>query len=302
MIAAATVGEGVAAVRAMLRDGGIDSWAVEGRLLTADAAGVSGQDIFANPNRPLDAPARHRLSSLILRRLAREPVAYILGRKEFWSLSFRVGPGTIIPRPDTEALISAIVDRFPVGSQVPRVLDLGTGTGCILLSILHEIPGTHGIGVDISEAALELARANAADLGLVSQASFVRGDWVESINGPFDVIVANPPYIPSGEIETLMPDVQRYEPRTALDGGEDGLDAYRRILDGIRDRLAHENTLIAVETSPQLVKRVADLYQSAGYQAITVENDLAGRARCVIAAYGNARTCKKALGNGSFPV
>lgn len=165
--------------------------------------------------------------ALLDRRVRREPLAYILGHREFWSLDFLVSPATLIPRPDSEAIVEAALAACP---NPRRVLDLGTGTGCLLLTVLHERPSAFGVGVDISPDAARLAARNAHRLGLGDRAAFVCSDWTEALSGRFDLVLSNPPYIETEAVEELMPDVSEYEPRRALDGGPDGLAAYRRII------------------------------------------------------------------------
>ena len=216
----------------------------EARRLVALADRCSSEQIVAMPDRELSADAAARVESLVARRVSHEPFAYIAGEREFWSLSFRVGPATLIPRPDTETVVEAALDY--VRSRLissPRILDLGTGSGCILLALLSELPGATGVGVDISEAALQFARDNAMALGLAARASFRLGNWAEGIIGPFDLIVSNPPYIPDAEIPTLEPDVALFEPLTALKGGGDGLDAYRALVGMAPPRLAPNGAL-----------------------------------------------------------
>ena len=173
------------------------------------------------------------LAPLVARREAHEPLALIVGHREFWSLEFAVSPATLIPRPESETLIEAAVAAF-ANREPPRlVLDLGTGTGCLLLAALSEFPAAFGIGVDRSAEAAALAARNAAALHLADRALFVCGDWADALSTRFDLVLGNPPYIPTEDLGSLMPDVARYEPRTALDGGPDGLAAYRRLIPGL---------------------------------------------------------------------
>ncbi|HJW41315.1 MAG TPA: peptide chain release factor N(5)-glutamine methyltransferase, partial [Rhizomicrobium sp.] len=194
---------------ARLRDAGVDNPRLDARLLWE--FGQSSGDF----------------ESLIARRAAREPLAYITGRKEFWSLDFAVGPGVLVPRPDTETLIEQLIRERPDRLVPLSILDLGTGSGCLLIAALREYPNARGVGVDRSPEALAWARHNLIALGVEDRATLIETDWPEEASPGFDVVLANPPYIPTAEIETLEPEVCRYEPRAALDGGPDGLDAYR---------------------------------------------------------------------------
>jgi len=171
-----------------------------------------------------------RLAPLLARRAAREPLALILGRREFWSLDFAVSPATLIPRPESETLVEAAVAAFADRAPPRRVLDLGTGTGCLLLAALAEFPGAFGIGVDRAEAAAALAARNAASLRLADRVAIVCGNWADALDAGFDLVLCNPPYIRTGDLHGLMPEVARYEPASALDGGTDGFAAFRRVM------------------------------------------------------------------------
>src|SRR4051812_14276610 len=217
-----------------LRDGaeklraiGVDNPRLEARLLLAHATGRNPASLLRDLQDPVDTAG---FDTLLARRLRHEPLAHLTGRREFWSLDFAVSPATLIPRPDSETVVEAALDLLPGRDRAWRLLDLGTGSGCLLLALLHERPCAFGVGVDIVPAAAALAARNAAALGLRARAAFLCGSWAEALAGPFDLVVSNPPYIPSGSIAALMPEVAEHEPRTALDGGADGLDAYRRTL------------------------------------------------------------------------
>ena len=179
-----------------------------------------------------------RYRSWIARRAAREPFAYIVAHAEFWSLDFVVGPAVLIPRADSETLIEAVTQRFADPEQPVRVLDIGVGSGCLLLALLHQFPIAQGVGTDTSADALAVARLNAEGLGLANRARLELSSWAQGVAGPFDIVLSNPPYICSGDIAGLEPEVARFEPRAALDGGPDGLDAYRALLPEIPPLLA----------------------------------------------------------------
>ena len=247
---------------------------LEARLLLAHDLGVTMADLIRDPAAPIDTTG---FTTLVERRLAHVPVAYLTGRREFWSLDLAVSPATLIPRPDSETLVDTALRRSP-GLQ--RVLDLGTGSGCLLLAILHDRPDATGIGVDISPDALAVARRNADRCGIGARASFLLGDWAGAVAGRFDLIVANPPYIPRSEVASLMPDVSAYEPSLALDGGPDGLDAYRRIIPAL-PALLTPSGLAVLEVGTGQARMVGVLGRLAGFHVDT-SADLAGIERCVI--------------------
>ena len=206
---------------------GVESPRREARLLLGHVLGIRQEAIVAGQIPALTPEISARFESVLSRRVAREPLAYILQSREFWSLDFAVGPGVLVPRPESEILVEEALRRFPVRDAALRVADLGTGSGCLLLAFLSERPNATGEGVDISEDALTYATRNAKALGLESRARFVHGSWTENLSGTFDAIFVNPPYIATTELAGLEPEVAWYEPRLALDGGPDGLQAYR---------------------------------------------------------------------------
>jgi len=268
----------------------VDSPTIDARLLLEAAAPVSRAEILADPHRSLAPDAADRLQAFVARRERREPVSLILGRKAFRTLMLDVRPGVLTPRPDTETLLDVVLAAYPP-ERAFTVLDLGVGSGAILLAILAERPAARGLGVDVSEDALAVARDNAANLGLAGRAAFLRGDWTAGLDGAsFDLAVANPPYIPSAEIESLDPEVRDFEPRVALDGGPDGLAAYRRLAPEIF-RVLKPGGRFAVEIGSDQSSAVSSLFEGAGASELAVHSDLAGRDRVVAGA-------KKALGNG----
>ncbi|WP_428541325.1 peptide chain release factor N(5)-glutamine methyltransferase [Rhodopila sp.] len=218
-----------------------DNPRLEARLLLAHATGLTQNDLIRDPARPIDPTRFH---TLLARRAASEPIARILGNREFWSMQFDVSAATLVPRPDSETLIEAAIAAFANRAPPASILDLGTGTGCLLLALLRQFPTAWGIGVDLSAPAAALARRNAVQLGLAERSGFIVADWTNSTCGHFDLIISNPPYIPAAEIETLMPEVARYEPRRALDGGSDGCDAYRTILPRLARHLTPDGVAI----------------------------------------------------------
>ncbi len=258
---------------ATLRDAGIDSPAREARLLLSHALAQPAEALLRTPSACIDPS---RFEALLVRRAAHEPMALILGRQGFWSMEFLVSPATLIPRPDSEAIVEAALALPPP----KQVLDLGTGTGCLLLSVLHERPDAFGVGVDLAPGAARLARTNAENLGLGSRAAFLCGDWAASLNGRFDLVVSNPPYIEASTIQTLMPEVWRYEPRRALDGGADGLDAYRDILLALPALLATDGGAV-LELGIGQGPDVAALARSVGFTT-RFHPDLAGIERAIV--------------------
>jgi release factor glutamine methyltransferase len=212
-----------------LKEAGIDQPAIDARLMLEVAAGVSRTDIITDPYRELTAEQVATLDEYLERRARREPVSHIIGRKGFWKILLSVTKDVLTPRPETEVIVDEVLKAFPE-TMAFNMLDLGVGSGTMLLAILAERPAAKGLGVDISEEALAVARENAANLDLDGRLALMRGDWTTGMgDASFDVVVSNPPYIPTADIETLQPEVRDHEPRLALDGGPDGLDAYRAL-------------------------------------------------------------------------
>ena len=264
--------QALAAIAARLTQAGIEEPRREARLLLAAAEGISAARLLL-----LDEVAPERFEPLVARRAAREPLAYILGRKEFWGLTFAVSPATLIPRPDTETLVEAVL---ALGITPARVLDLGTGTGCLLLALLSEFPAAFGVGVDISPAAAALAADNARSLGLADRAAFCAGNWAAALGGMFDLVVSNPPYIPGADIAGLMPEVAAFEPASALHGGADGLEAYRLLMAAL-PRLLTANGAAVLELGVGQAPDVTALAAQAGFAA-TTRADLGGVPRALI--------------------
>ena len=223
------------------------------------------------------------------RRVRREPMAYILGEREFWGLPFKVSPAVLVPRPDSETLIEAALALMPVRTEPWRILDLGVGSGCLLLTLLREFPNARGVGVDASADALEVAQANADALGVGPRTTLVGGDWrrpawAEQLGGPFDLVISNPPYIEAAAIEGLMPDVARFEPRLALDGGPDGLVAYRAIAAAAAG-LVVPGGRVLVEAGDGQAAEISTFIRSAGFAVEAPWKDLGGIDRVVSATH-----------------
>ena len=257
----------------------------EARLLLAAATGLSQAQLVAEPKRPLNEAEAGRLAELAGRRESREPLSRILGRREFWSLSFALGPDTLDPRPDSETLIEAALawlgpSRGRAEGTMLKILDLGTGTGCLLLALLSELPRAEGLGIDTQPGAVAIARANAEALGLGARARFRTGDWGQGIGERFDVILCNPPYVPAAEIARLEPEVARFDPWLALSGGSDGLDSYRALALQLPDLLAGEGRAFIELGFGQAA--AAGLFETGGLQAVDCRSDLAGIPRCLV--------------------
>jgi release factor glutamine methyltransferase len=265
-----------------LRQAGIDNPRLEARLLLAHSHHTSQEDLLRDPA----APARmDRLAPLLDRRAAREPLALILGHREFWSLDFAVWRDTLVPRPESETLIEAAVAAFAGRPPPATILDLGTGTGCLLLAALSEFPGAFGIGVDRSAAAAALAAHNAAALGMSDRAAVICADWADALDGRFDLILSNPPYIATCDLAGLMPEVGRYEPLSALDGGSDGFAAYRHLLPEML-RLLNPRGTAVLELGAGQARKAAGLARNVG---------LASEARCDLAGTPRAIMLRRAL-------
>lgn len=274
-----TVGDHVARATGRLKAAGIDRPRREARLLLAHSFGKSVEWLVAHDDERIETPAP--FENAVRRREAREPLSHILGEREFWSLRFQVNASVLDPRPDSETLVAAVLAQYPEPDTVVKIADLGTGSGCLLLSILSERPGAEGVGVDISESALSIARENAQRFGLAERANFIQSDWASRLDGTFDVVVSNPPYIPTAAIDDLAPEVARFEPRGALDGGADGLDAYRHIA-AVLPRILKPNGLVALEIGQGQDASVTRILRDGGIRIVGLEKDLAGIPRCVL--------------------
>ncbi|HRW60545.1 MAG TPA: peptide chain release factor N(5)-glutamine methyltransferase [Defluviicoccus sp.] len=298
MSMAATIGQALAAARLRLREVGIPDAGLDARVLVGQALGLSASDLIGHPERALTDAGRQRIEALLDRRLRREPVAYITGGREFWSLPLSVTPAALIPRPDSETLIEAVLDDVGDRSAPLRIVDLGTGSGCLVLALLHELANATAVAVDRSGAALHLARMNALALGLANRLRFVASDWTSALAGPFDIVVTNPPYVATAEWPGLAPEIRLFEPQAALLGGDDGLSAYRRIVPDLPRILAPQGRAY-LECGHDQGDRIAELLRGHGFAAITVQADLGGRARCISASL--TRLQKKVLGMKASP-
>ena len=279
------------AARDRLKAAQLDSPVMDARLLVQAAAGAERADILNDPHRPLEPGQSDALDAFLARRERREPISHILGAKGFWSIMLKVTADVLTPRPETEQLVGAALQIFPERASF-TVLDLGVGSGAILLAILAERPAARGLGVDVSEDALAVARENAANLGLSGRVVLLRGDWTAGLeDDAFDLVVSNPPYVRSGEIATLEPEVRDWEPHLALDGGSDGLAAYRLLAREI-PRVLKPGGRFLVEIGHDQGAAVRDLFVAAGGEGVEVIKDLAGHDRVIMGS-------KKPLGNSA---
>ena len=280
-----TLGDAARAAQSMLATAGIEDAGRDARLLVAAAAGVNTAEIIARPERRLAAAEQAQLEASVARRCAREPISRILGAREFYGRRFELSSATLDPRPDSETLIGAalgIAAREGWRERSIRILDVGTGTGCLLLTLLAELPLATGVGTDISGEALQTAARNATSLGVAERVHFAQADALGGIDSPFDLVVSNPPYIASGDIAGLSTEVRKYDPRVALDGGADGLDIFRRIIADLGRVL---RGWVIFESGAGQADAVALLLQQAfvktRWAEVSRHKDLDGHTRCV---------------------
>ncbi|MDO8840612.1 MAG: peptide chain release factor N(5)-glutamine methyltransferase [Parvibaculum sp.] len=273
-----------------LKQAGLPTPELDARLLMRGVTGASEIEMIREPGAFITAAEEAVLASFEARRLAGEPVARILGRREFWGLEFAVTPAVLDPRPDSETLVAAALDLLR-GIEAPRILDLGTGSGCLLLAVLHERADARGLGVDISADALAVAQRNAVDLGLVPRAEFLQADWTAGVAGLFDLVISNPPYIASADIAALDRDVRDHDPRRALDGGADGLDAYRALALALPPVLKPGGHAV-IELGIGQAAAVAALFEAAGFATTRTVADLAGVPRVLVAGLAPAKRRK----------
>jgi release factor glutamine methyltransferase len=277
---APTIGALLTAAQARLKSAGVDTPRLDAILLLAEANAMSEDHIRGRPEAPLAPEAAASFEAMLQRRLRREPVSKIIGRREFWSLEFRTSSDVLDPRADSETLVAGVLAAIPDRAASLRLVDFGTGSGCLLLSLLHELPNATGVGIDVSPPALAIAQDNADRLGLSSRCIFRLGSWGKGIEGTFDVLMSNPPYIESGVVPGLEPEVADYDPLLALDGGADGLDAYRALLPDMA-RLAVKHAFAALEVGMGQDVAVGRLLADAGFGEIAVLPDLSGIGRVV---------------------
>jgi release factor glutamine methyltransferase len=269
------------------RTAGIEDADVDARLLVGHALHLDRARLIAQSDRILEAREINVINALAARRLKREPVSRIIGLKEFWSIALAITPDVLVPRPETETVVEGALDfvvRGGLRMEKLRILDIGTGSGALLLALLRELPNATGTGTDISTGALKVARENAARCGVEGRCTFVVCDIASVVEGPFDLLVSNPPYIAHNEITSLAPEVKNYDPTVALDGGDDGLAAYRAIAADAK-RLLAPGARMFVELGAGQEAAVRDLFTNVGLIAGIARTDLAGIPRVLGAGF-----------------
>lgn len=285
--AGASIAEAARLMAQAFKAAGIEEPEADARALLGHALRLERAQLVAQGERLLETREVDAASALAAHRLKREPVARILGRKEFWSLPLGLSPDVLVPRPETETVVEAALDllgRDGMKMEMVRILDIGTGSGALLLALLSELQGAVGLGTDISAAALETARANAERCGVKDRCSFIACDFAADVEGTYDLIVSNPPYVARGDIATLAPEVRDYDPTLALDGGHDGLDCYRAIAAQAGRLLAPGGRLI-VELGAGQEAAVRALLTGAGLTVGAARKDLAGIPRALPAQH-----------------
>ena len=278
---AGTIGFFLCQAGQRLRGAAIEAPRLEARRLLAHVLGTSEEALLRDPRAAVPADKAAHFAALLARRVAHEPFAYLTGRVGFWTLDLEVSPATLIPRADSESLIEAALEACPDKGAALRVLDLGTGTGALLLAVLSELPSASGVGIDLKPKAAALAARNAARLGLAGRACFLAGDWAAALTGRFDLLLCNPPYIESTAIPALMPEVARHEPASALDGGADGLAAYRPIIADLPRLLAPRGVAV-LELGTGQQAAVEALARAAGLTPEACRADLGGVPRALV--------------------
>jgi release factor glutamine methyltransferase len=278
---AGTIGFFLCQAGQRLRGAAIEAPRLEARRLLAHVLNKSEEALLRDLRAPVPADQAQQFAALLARRIAHEPFAYLTGRVGFWTLDLEVSPATLIPRADSETLVEAALEACPDKGAALHVLDLGTGTGALLLAVLSELPAANGVGVDLKPEAAALAARNAARLGLAGRARFLAGDWAAALAGRFDLVLCNPPYIESAVIAGLMPEVARHEPASALDGGADGLSAYRRIIADLSRLLAPRGVAV-LELGAGQQAAVEALAKAAGLTPEACLADLGGIPRALV--------------------
>jgi release factor glutamine methyltransferase len=261
---------------------GIENEDYEARVLVEYALGLPSATLYLEAPEHLSFRQGMDIEHYVERRCKREPLSKIVGEKEFWSLPFKVSKATLDPRPDSETLIEAVLEYFPDHTANLSFLDIGTGSGCLLLAALQEYAHSTGVGVDVSSEALKIAQYNADALGMTARTTFLEGSWTDAVQGMFDIILSNPPYIATAEIATLAPEVKEFDPLLALDGGEDGLEAYRQLMPLLAAVLQPQG-YVFLEIGYTQQAAVEAFVAEAGLQVVACRQDLAGHPRCVVA-------------------
>lgn len=294
-----TLGSLLAAAAGALSQAGFAEPRRLARRLVASALGLSPAELLGYHEKSADEQQTSCVRRAVGRLAKHEPLSRILGQREFWGLEFGLSADTLDPRPETETVVEAVLRRVVDRKEPLRILDLGTGTGCILLALLSEFPAAIGLGIDRAPGAVATARSNAIALDMVERAHFLAGDWGTAISGRFDVIVSNPPYIAHHSLAGLPREVALYDPRHALDGGADGLGAYRSLAGSVRGLLKPLG-ICAFEVGMGQAPAVAEIFRASGLAIEACERDLAGVERCVVARRG--QTAQKFVGMRRLPV
>jgi release factor glutamine methyltransferase len=279
-----TGGIAVLVVSQRLVEAGVDNPRLDSRLLVAHVLGITQTQLFSYPETSLNEFQMEKLQELTQRRASREPIARILGKREFWSLNFKVDNSTLVPRPDSETLVDAVLECIKNRKAPLSILDLGTGSGCLLLALLSELKLASGLGVDLSEQALKIATENAKYLNLDDRVQFQYSNWFENIHGRekyFNIIISNPPYISDEEIKRLEPEVSKFDPYEALSGGQDGLNAYKELMPKMIEFIACDG-VIAVEIGMDQALDVIRYGEANGLQLDQILRDIAGHERVLI--------------------
>ena len=276
----------IAEIAKMLDEDGIATARLDARLLVCHGLGLSETDLILQFDRQISDQETGRIDDLVERRLRREPIAHILGVREFWGLPFHVTPDTLVPRPDSETLISGVLNSIQNTEAAYRIVDIGTGSGCLLLALLSELPNAFGVGVDISEAALAVARRNAQDLGFSERVSFVQGDYAHTVTPDIDILISNPPYLAASEVDDLEKDVAENDPHHALVSGKTGLEAYHSIFKTV-GAWKTKPAVMAFEFGYRQAKDICDLAQQYALSddlasQMSVLTDLAGHERVLL--------------------
>lgn len=262
----------------------VENASLDARVLLEHVLGISREQLLMGMSNMLTEQQEADYRQLVTRRAERRPIAQVLGYREFWGMEFAVTENTLTPRPDSETIIETILERVPNHSAPLRIADLGTGTGCLLLSLLRELPVATGLGVDVCARALAVAQENASSLLMAGRAQFICSNWFSEVEGKFDIIVSNPPYIPSESIASLAPEVAKFEPRLALDGGADGLECYRALLKIVPEKL-NAGGFLALEIGAGQHKAIEQIAIDSGLRLATTKKDLGGIVRALIISF-----------------
>ncbi|MEC9078059.1 MAG: peptide chain release factor N(5)-glutamine methyltransferase [Pseudomonadota bacterium] len=265
---------------------GIEKPRFEARILLAHVLGIKPLDLISDPYRNCSRKQMQQFESLVNQRARRVPISHLLGRREFWSLDFRVTRDVLDPRPDSETIVAEALKRFPTKKGALSILDIGVGSGCLLLSVLHERPQASGLGTDVSQAAIDISTLNASRLGLANRVEFQCTSWVTGIKTKFDLILCNPPYIATSKIELLEMEVRTYEPRLALDGGWDGLVAYRELIPELC-KILNGKGIVILEIGLGQARDVISLAEECGLTTLAQPRDLSGHIRCLVLGLQN---------------